>query len=169
MQSPAGAEDCGTARVSGPIERPTYSRALRSMSGHPLHKVEEDGLTVQGDHPGYETQTRQRAFSCYSSSPSSPSCSSATHAKLAASSMLPDPLYMASFGYAHSGRVRPCQATPAAARAVEIIESGATPFSTQFTTAPNASNWSVPYFPPLQWAMPGTKNARPKCSAARAP
>ena len=36
--------------------------------------------------------------------------------------------------------------------------AGAVFFSTQFTSAPNASNWSVAG-PPPQWFIPGTANS----------
>src|SRR6185436_2494573 len=78
------------------------------------------------------------------------------HAKLAASSMLPEPLYCATSGYGHSGRVR--TAFPSSTRDPRL-DAGAVPFSTQVTSGVNASNVLTPT-PPPQWNMPGTMNSR---------
>ncbi len=77
-------------------------------------------------------------------------------AKLAASSMLPDPLYFATSGYGQSGRVR--TTVPSTTRD-PTIDRGATLFSTHSTSGVNASNVLAPT-PPLQWNMPGTMNSR---------
>src|ERR1700686_2328238 len=76
--------------------------------------------------------------------------------------MLPWPVYRACFGYAQSGRVRPGHGV--ALRAVATMRSGGLPFSTQPTSASNASNWSVDG-PPAQWFMPGTANSLTNRSA----
>ena len=78
------------------------------------------------------------------------------HTKFAASSVLPLPLYTATCGYGHSGRVR--STTPSFTRDARII-SGALPFSTHYSIAVSISKWSVPSLP-LQWPMPGTMNRR---------
>ena len=56
----------------------------------------------------------------------------ATHAKLAASSLLPVPFHRATSGYMHSGRVR---SSLPAVLCVAIILSGAAPFSTHCSSA----------------------------------
>src|SRR5689334_16927317 len=68
-----------------------------------------------------------------------------SHVKFFASSISPDPLYCACLGYAHIGRLRPANARP-----VAVTDSGATPFSTQSTTAPSRSNESSAAAPPPQ-------------------
>ena len=70
--------------------------------------------------------------------------------------MLPEPLYLATSGYGHSGRVR--TALPSTSREAEI-DRGAMPFSTHSTSGVNASNVLTPT-PPPQWNMPGTMNSR---------
>src|SRR5690348_12518023 len=65
---------------------------------------------------------------------SSPRPSIHWHVKFLASSASPCPVYCACLGYAQSGRLRPGNAGP-----VAITESGAIPFSTQFTTAESMS------------------------------
>src|SRR5262249_29628875 len=75
------------------------------------------------------------------------------HTQLAASFKSPVPLYCPDCGYGQSGRVRvPCAPVP-------VICSGATPFSTHFSSVPMESNVLTPG-PPPQWAMPGTMNSR---------
>src|SRR5438270_471114 len=63
------------------------------------------------------------------------------HVKLSASSVDPDPLYFATSGYAHSGRVR--TTFPPTTR-LAFTASGAVPFSTQVESVASVSNWSVP-------------------------
>ena len=65
------------------------------------------------------------------------------HTKLPASFGSPCPVYSACCGYGHNGRLRPGNARP-----VATTRSGATPFSTQSTTALNMSNWSSVALPP---------------------
>ena len=71
---------------------------------------------------------------------------STVQTKLAWSSMLPEPVYLAYAGNGQSGRVRPGQGV--AAGAVPMILAGGAPFSTQFTTAVNASMVLVEGPPP---------------------
>lgn len=78
--------------------------------------------------------------------------------KLAASSMLPEPLYLAVCGYGQSGRVR--TALPWTRRAAGI-RSGAAPHSTHCSAAVSISNVLAPT-PPPQWNMPGTMKRRKK-------
>src|ERR1035438_1802172 len=85
------------------------------------------------------------------------------HTKLLASSVFPCPLYCACLGKAQSGRLRPGNAGPFA-----ITESGAVPFSTQFTAALSISKCSSED-PPPQWLMPGTKKNRLHMSTCSAP
>jgi hypothetical protein len=85
--------------------------------------------------------------------------------KLAALSMSPDPLYLAILGNGQSGRVRlPDQVGGTSGLDALTLArrwSGAVPFSTQFTSAVSASNWSVAG-PPPQWFMPATEKKRTK-------
>src|SRR5438876_11618048 len=76
--------------------------------------------------------------------------------KLIASSMLPVPVYAATCGYGHKGRVR--FTTPFAIRDAGIC-AGASSFSAQRSSAPRASNVLVPS-PPAQSVLPGTLNRR---------
>src|SRR5689334_8103416 len=76
--------------------------------------------------------------------------------KFAASSVLPDPLYAATCGYGHSGRVR----TVAPFTTFEArMRSGALPAETHWSSALTMSKVSGPS-PPAQWPMPGTMNSR---------
>src|SRR5262245_49710772 len=76
----------------------------------------------------------------------------ATHAKFAATSVLPEPFHLATLPYGHSGRVR----SPAPLVTCDaMILSGACPFSIHCSIAAILSKVSVPG-PPAQWPMPGT-------------
>ena len=77
---------------------------------------------------------------------------SALHAKFAASSMLPVPLYLATCGCGQSGRVR---VTFPAVIFDASIRCGSCPLSTQESSALIMSNVSGPS-PPPQWPIPGT-------------
>src|SRR6266851_1196130 len=68
------------------------------------------------------------------------------HVKLLASSMLPEPLYFATCGYGHSGRVR---ITLSSTKREPMMWSGGTAFSTHSTTGVSASNVLTPT-PPLK-------------------
>src|SRR6188474_1025205 len=95
--------------------------------------------------------------------------------KLSAESTLPVPLYRATCGYGHSGRVRVADhvagtsaLTPAALpapRALAVTLAGATPCSTQATSGVSMSNWSV-LGPAEQCVMPGTRKKRAKLLAS---
>src|SRR6185295_15203384 len=79
-------------------------------------------------------------------------------AKFAASSVLPDPLYFATSGYGHSGRVRsvfPCTVREAR------MDAGAVPFSTHSISGVSELNELGPT-PPPQWNTPGAMNRRAK-------
>ncbi len=70
--------------------------------------------------------------------------------------MLPLPLYWATCGYGHSGRVR---STLPAVECDATIEPGALPVSTQASSGPTLSKSFGPS-PPPQCAMPGAMNRR---------
>src|SRR5256885_9731962 len=76
--------------------------------------------------------------------------------KFAASSVLPLPVYVATCGYGHSGRVR--STLPLVTRDA-TIRSGALPCSTHCSSAATVSNWLGPS-PPPQCPMPGTMTRR---------
>src|SRR5258707_8051244 len=76
--------------------------------------------------------------------------------KLAASSVLPVPLYVATAGYAHNGRVR---TTLPSAILDAGISDGAAFLCTHASTAATISNVLVPS-PPPQWPIPGIMNSR---------
>ena len=81
---------------------------------------------------------------------------SVTQAKFAASSELPVPFQRATCGYGHSGRVR--STLPLVLWDATSL-SGATPFSTHYSSAVSVSNWLGPG-PPLQCPMPGARKKR---------
>src|SRR5690348_7966385 len=70
--------------------------------------------------------------------------------------MLPEPLYLATCGYGHSGRVR---STLPPVLCDAMMLSGALPSSTQRSSVPILSNVFGPS-PPEQCAIPGTMNSR---------
>src|SRR5215207_11336032 len=87
------------------------------------------------------------------------------HSKLAASSVLPVPRYMATCGYGHSGRVRttfPFETRDA------VMLFGATPLTTHASSAVRGSNVSGPG-PPRQCSTPGAMNSRTNWSARSLP
>ena len=94
-----------------------------------------------------------------------PSAYGALHVKFAASSMLPEPLYCATCGYGHSGRVR---STLPAVLCDAMMLSGALPCSTQRSSGPILSNVLGPS-PPLQCAIPGAMKRRTLFPVAAAP
>ena len=79
--------------------------------------------------------------------------------KLAASSVLPVPVYFATAGYGHSGRV--CSAPPVNVR-LAVMRSGAMPCSTQSTTDCSRFCGCGP-LPPLQWPTAGAMKWRKNC------
>src|SRR6266481_4007798 len=78
------------------------------------------------------------------------SCSSATHVKFAAMLVLPLPVYFATLGNTHSGRVIWTAGGVSLTNLVATIVCGATPLSTQLTSGVSASNVLGPG-PPEQW------------------
>src|SRR5262249_59173494 len=72
------------------------------------------------------------------------------HVKLPASSVEPDPLYMAVCGYGQSGRVR--TTLPSTTRGAGIV-AGATPFSTHCTSGVSPAELVVAA-PPAQRRLP---------------
>src|SRR5712691_2743388 len=94
---------------------------------------------------------------------------SGAHAKLAASLVSPEPLYLAICGYGHRGRVNltPCAGSRSFTNFVAMILSGAIPFSTHCSRARRrlrcgsggpAPNWPKEFGPgpPPQCCIPGT-------------
>src|SRR5438105_1133128 len=79
--------------------------------------------------------------------------------------MLPLPLYLATWGYGHSGRVR---STLPFVTCDAVNASGAVPCSTHRSSAPTLSNTFGPS-PPPQWPMPGSRNRRTLFAAFDAP
>src|SRR4029078_5822257 len=86
----------------------------------------------------------------------SKTCYGTWQVKLAASSMLPDPLYLATCGYGHRGRVR---STVPLVLCEAMIFSGALPCSTHCSSVPTLSNTLGPS-PPEKVRMPGSMNRR---------
>src|SRR6266478_2050327 len=89
----------------------------------------------------------------------------ARQTKFAASSMLPVPLYLATCGYGHRGRVR---STLPSILCDAINWSGALPCSTHCSSALTLSNTLGPS-PPPQWPIPGSRNSRTLSDALPAP
>src|SRR5262245_4802909 len=79
------------------------------------------------------------------------------HTKLAASSVLPVPLYFATSGYWHSGRER--VTVPVWSRRFAVSVAGALPSSTHARSASNCPVGAGPA-PPPQCPTPGAKNSR---------
>src|SRR5262249_1344767 len=86
----------------------------------------------------------------------------ATQDQFAASFRSPLPLYLAYWGYAHSGRDNPD------VRFVAAIVAGVCAFSRHFSIVPIVSKVSGP-LPPRQCAMPGTMNSFVKSFVSPAP
>src|SRR5580704_15123972 len=80
----------------------------------------------------------------------------ATHEKFSAASMLPVPLYFATCGYGHNGRVR---STFPLALCVATMLSGAAPVETHMSTTFTLSKVFGPS-PPPQWPIPGSIKRR---------
>src|SRR4029453_9322241 len=92
-------------------------------------------------------------------------CSPSTQTKLAASSVLPTPAHRAVLGYGQSGGVR----TPPPLKTREaMVLSGATSFSTQFTSASKTPAGFGPA-PPAQCPTPGAINSLAKSSTCFQP
>jgi hypothetical protein len=81
-----------------------------------------------------------------------------TQVKLAASLVLPVPVYRATCGNGHRGRDISAAPPPPAER-VAMMRSGAAPDSLHVSRAPRKSAWLGPT-PPPQWPTPGIRKRR---------
>src|SRR5262249_22134846 len=124
-----------------------------------------DALALDDHGLGVQSCPRNRSRPTHGKS-SSGRCAVVTPTKLAASSMLPDPAYLACCGYANTGRVR--TTAPVASLCVATIFAGASPRSTQCVIGLMRSNWVGPK-PPPQWYMDGNMNSRANSWTDRRP